>query len=450
MGKRLKASLSKGPPPISQSQWNCAETKHDESGQVYTEVSCRGGPATADWKWRTKGSTREHGIYRSLGPGCSSLYDTSVRSCLLNSRDITAETLREVPETIGIVLWNRIVAAYVFDPLCGPVRSSNLSETCGSQLDSVQVFLAFAERYPFMIGRKSHTILMPSLPLASYLKDVTSSNYQWLTHLTLLSITIPRTALIQVSLVTNLAVLTIGPGVLAPDIGADDNLIRTWSRSAAAGAFRMLRVLAMRDQPYITARAFEYLTVFPALAIFATESVPGVGPQVKDVVLAGEWKSKTGEDLDDWLFRGSATSSAEWNVISQALFELAGKLHAETLKAEDMEILDAFPVMHLAIGGRAENAVVDVVGEGAMRVWYRLSRVRGSQCNSAIQSTLPNWSTNDLKTESRCSLAPSTQSFPQKRALDSMESNEVRKKDKPAIRASIRRDIGDLLLGFGT
>ena len=106
-----------GPSPIMRSQRDYPETKHDESGQVYTEVSRCGGPMTADWKWRTNGSTREHKNFRSLGPGCSSFYNMSLRSCLLNSWDITAKTLEEVPETAGKALWDRIVTAYVFKPL---------------------------------------------------------------------------------------------------------------------------------------------------------------------------------------------------------------------------------------------------------------------------------------------------------------------------------------------
>ena len=166
---------------------------------------------------------------------------------------------------------------------------------CIRQLDSVQVFLEFAKRYPSCMGRKYLAIAMPNLSLHSYCKDLTSPTYQWLTHLTLLNITVPRSALIQLSMITNLAVLSLGPGLFAPDIGVDDNLIRTWSRSTSDGAFCMLRVLALRDQSCVTIRAFEYLTLFPTLAIFATESVPGIGPRDKIAAGACGWKSKTGK-----------------------------------------------------------------------------------------------------------------------------------------------------------
>ena len=69
---------------------------------------------TVDWRWKTKGSTREHSRFRSTGPGCSSLFNMSIRSCLLNSWDISMETLLEVSERVGMVLWNRIIAAYGF------------------------------------------------------------------------------------------------------------------------------------------------------------------------------------------------------------------------------------------------------------------------------------------------------------------------------------------------
>ena len=300
-----------------------------------------------------------------------------------------------------------------------------------------------------MMGRKFHTISEPNLPLTFYLKEVTSPNYQWLTHLTLLHITLPRTALIQVSLVTNLAVLTVGPNVLAPDIGVDDSLIRTWSRAATTGAFCVLRVLALRGQSLVTPGAFDDLALFPALAVFATESVPGVGPRDKDTALARGWNYKSGEDLSDWLVMGGGVDSAKWDEISQAFFNLGGQLDRESLTAEDVKAVNVFPVLHLAVGGHTENAVIDVAGEGTMRVWYRLSKVGGLQGSNALQSMLPEWSNSHIRKGPRYFSTPSTHGSPQKRVLDSIKTDVVRKKVKPAMRSSKGQDIGDLLLGFG-
>ena len=212
----------------------------------------------------------------------------------------------------------------------------------------------------------------------------------------------------------------------------------------------MLRVLALRGQTHVTARAFEYLTLFPALAIFTTESMSGIGPQDKGAALAFGWKYKTGKDLSSWLVSDSGVGSSKWDDISQAFFKLGGQLNAETLTVEDVKALDAFPVVHLAVGGHAEDAAIDVAGEGRMRVWHRLSMVDGLQSNEATQLALPDWSNSDGRTEARRLSAPSTMGFPQKRAPDSVESHAARKKVKPAIRASKEQHIGDLLSEFGS
>lgn len=87
-------------------------TGYDESGQVFTETKCYGGPMTADWFWKTKGSSRNARRFRSRGPGCSSLVDVAIRSVLDNSYSITPESLEGVPWELASVLWQRIVASY--------------------------------------------------------------------------------------------------------------------------------------------------------------------------------------------------------------------------------------------------------------------------------------------------------------------------------------------------
>ena len=220
----------------------------------------------------------------------------------------------------------------------------------------------------------------------------------------------------------------------------------------------MLRGLALREQPHVTARAFEYLTVFPALSIFATESIPGVGPQDKPTALTHGWKYKTGKDLSDWLVKDRGAGSAKWDAVSQAFFKLGGQFNEETLTAEGVEAVDALPTVHLAVGGHAEDAVFDVAGEGAMRVWYRLGKMAGPPTTSealAAQTTqlpLPNWNSSsdaEMEPQGFSALSPA-QAVPQKRALDSVNNSVVSKKAKPVMRASKGQDMGDLLSGFGT
>ena len=87
-------------------------TKHDESGQVFTEVSCPGGPMTSDWEWKTQGSSREALRSVSSYTGCSSLVNMAVRSALSHSKSISAETLKELPWEIASLLWESLVASY--------------------------------------------------------------------------------------------------------------------------------------------------------------------------------------------------------------------------------------------------------------------------------------------------------------------------------------------------
>ena len=417
---------------------------------------------TTDWKWNTTGSMQEYGRFVSQGRGCSSLHDMATRNCLYNSYDITAETLEEVPEAVGVALWRSIIVACVLVSLRPPTELL-LSYRCNSQLDNVPIFLAFSKAYPSLIARRYQAILRPQLPLPCYLQGVKSFDHQWLTQLTLLDITVPRTALIQLSLIPNLSVVTIGPGVLATDIGVDDSLLRTWSRAASTGAFSMLRALVLRDQPYVTTRAFSYLNVFKALAIFATESMPHVGARDKPTALAHGWKYKTRQDLSDWLMTGGGANSAVWDEISHALFKLAGQLNDDIMTTKDVEGVAALPTLHLAVGGHAGKALIDVAGKEAMRVWYRSGKIAASEIEKEeTQLPLPDWSSGSISSSAvkkeeeaqGSTAAPSTQTVPsQKRAQDSQgRSSDMAKRNPkrttPVIRASKRQDLDDLLLDF--
>ena len=87
--------------------------KFDESGQVFTEVSCPGGPMTLDLDWlrKTQGSSREAARSRSLGLGCSPLVDIAIRSNLGHSSKISAESLEGVPWEVAGLLWERLISS---------------------------------------------------------------------------------------------------------------------------------------------------------------------------------------------------------------------------------------------------------------------------------------------------------------------------------------------------
>lgn len=81
-----------------------------DSGLAYTEVSYRSGPVRADWVWKPRGMTSEIEMYRSPGPGCSTLRNMAIRKACLCVTDLVPESFEGVDWQIGQQLWNRIVA----------------------------------------------------------------------------------------------------------------------------------------------------------------------------------------------------------------------------------------------------------------------------------------------------------------------------------------------------
>ncbi len=98
--------------PSSYHDLNHMTIKHDESGQVFTEVSCSGGPMTLDWVWKTQGSSREAARLGSSDSGCSSLVNMAIRSALSQSFNLTAESLEDLPWDIAKLLWERLISSY--------------------------------------------------------------------------------------------------------------------------------------------------------------------------------------------------------------------------------------------------------------------------------------------------------------------------------------------------
>jgi hypothetical protein len=84
-----------------------------DSGLVYSEVVYRVTPNQANWMHTARGSTREVGKYRSLGPGCSSLLDMALRKASISIKYMDAETFEGIDWQIAQQLWKKIVAQYV-------------------------------------------------------------------------------------------------------------------------------------------------------------------------------------------------------------------------------------------------------------------------------------------------------------------------------------------------
>ncbi len=107
MSKRLKIRPSHE--YIASDSRKHAKRKFDvDTGQVYTEVTCRVGPMAAHWVRKTRGSTNGARRFRSIGPGCASLEDMAIHSVVANSSSLTAEAMQEIPWFIAQKIWLRI------------------------------------------------------------------------------------------------------------------------------------------------------------------------------------------------------------------------------------------------------------------------------------------------------------------------------------------------------
>ena len=69
---------------------------------------------TLDWVWKTRGSSRDAARFRSPGPGCASLVNMAIRSALIHSINITAESFEGLPWEVAKLLWESLVASYAF------------------------------------------------------------------------------------------------------------------------------------------------------------------------------------------------------------------------------------------------------------------------------------------------------------------------------------------------
>lgn len=327
---------------------------NQESGQVYIETITRECPMTAEWAWKTIGSSRDAKRFRSRGPGCASLTNMAIRCAVANSLSITPKSLKTVPWQAGKGIWSRIVAY---------------------KLDSIRIWKVFASAYlgedDETLNQKEHVILRPEGSFSNYLTPLISPSFHWITFLTLSFITCSRIDLLQLSRLVNLGVLSICEKVNCSDVGFDDSIIRSWGRAAAeSNAFSMLRVLNCRSQREITPRVLTYLNDFSSLALFAVEDC-NIGPRDKKLALGLGWHYKTGVDLSKFLLEAGATNST-WHTVIRACFRGSGSFSAERVTAEGVAAVDALPVLHFSLGGAVPDAVLDVTGNHSMRVFQRV------------------------------------------------------------------------------
>ncbi|KAL6721117.1 hypothetical protein ACLMJK_000217 [Lecanora helva] len=357
-------------------------TKYDDSGQVFTEVSCRGTPMTSDWAPK-----------RSTSADCK--FDLAKADGLVCEKHKNKKIER-------------------------------LADWCfRRQLDSIQTWKAFASAYQFQSDvpskRKHQIIDNPILKLRDYVNPVSSPSMEWITFLTLSHITCSRTDLVQLAQLPNIGALTIGPKLLAEDVGVDDGIIRSWARTLEnSKACGMLRVLSFRSQKHITQRVFGYLAHFPVLTILNFQDC-GLGLKHKSDAHKFGWRYKTERAVGDYLVR-SENSKANWDSLMHAQFQLAG-LYSRI--AESVTTTDSLPRLHLTLGGPSYGTTVNMKDTDSALSFYRTFR-------------------SSIQTSGMAAPSSSKRSFGHSHPPD-----PIRVSKRPTIRASKQQHMEALLTDFG-
>ena len=285
----------------------------------------------------------------------------------------------------------------------------------GSELDSFQVWQAFATSYPDIapsVKRRLQRIRSArGYPLQLFTEPLVCNRADWLSLLTLQDIHVTRRALIQdLAKMSNLVALTIGEEVsVDPGIAVDDGIFRAWANHSDAFAanvlrnvanaetqamnapFGKLRVLSIRSQPYFTIRALEYLVFLPRLSLINLEGC-GVGVELFTKVERLGWDRlpchETGTPLfltpaDSTLF----TSLDDFVRASLAFLVSRDEASKDSMLAERVD-QNRLPTVHLILGQNEvarTNAWSGVDGRGAKLVTFvRNPMIAGSKLDHQV------------------------------------------------------------------
>ena len=218
-------------------------------------------------------------------------------------------------------------------------------------------------------------VKVPNMRLPSYIKPVTSPDFQWITMLTLSTVTCSRYELINLSSLKNLGALLIGERFDTSDAGFDDRVIRAWSRAVTeSGAFSVLRVLAIDKQVELTPAMFDYLQVFPTLALFLVNNCK-LESRSKEAAELHGFTYRTASALSKLFFEGIKPDKHDhcpWYDILQAAFFSAGQYSVRHLTLEGVEAVNELPFLSFVLGEAPRNASLNPHGR-SLRGFERLS-----------------------------------------------------------------------------
>lgn len=273
--------------------------------------------------------------------------------------------------------------------------------------------LAYAKQKVPFVKRRQHVIYHPTMSFIDYINPLKSSSFSWLTFLTLANITCLRSDLAKLSLIVNLAVLTVDKGVRCPDFGLEDGVLRAWGRSAVeSDGFSMLRVISLRGQRYLSSQVFSYLQGFPALALLILEGC-SIGINDQGTALRAGWKYSTGQRWKGPLAEVGGVNPS-WDSVVHETFLAAGAFSIERITAERVEVINALPMLHFSLAGTPREAHLDAGGNHQLQCFER------SKGERIAQSSL----TGELK-----------------RPFDDVSDGSKAARKKPMIRASKQQDL---------
>lgn len=183
---------------------------------------------------------------------------------------------------------------------------------------------------PQSLCKRDYKILHTTGPLATYINPLKSSSFEFIVHLTITGHhpSIDTHQLLALTELKNLGVLEIFEPLPSPD-GTDsfprvsDATVRAWSEEP--DPFPALRVMRIWGNDFTTSRSLQYLSKFPALAIY---DVAGLERDWKNPPRVPGWTSKE----RNW---PGGSKSVPNKGIFQALFNTLSLLRADAVYHPD-------------------------------------------------------------------------------------------------------------------
>lgn len=196
------------------------------------------------------------------------------------------------------------------------------------------VWSAFTEAYPDEqgVGYYCASENDPAEALPYYIGRMSSSNFAWLTCLTITDhyprIAFRRPEIVNLSALRNLVALDIGSSAMLPRRNelVDDSVLRAWSRHVEeTDSFPALQVMVVRNQPGITAAALPYLNSFPSLVLFGIQNCFPIRHDEEELASSIGWTSRDEHGIVAQMSR-EMTKSQSWDASIRACFNASTTL----------------------------------------------------------------------------------------------------------------------------